>query len=243
MTIPAERLRYIGAIILAIAVVSSLGAALAVSFAWDVAASPLISLSAHAWMGWLISLALGFYRGNGAPRPGAFAGLAGFETARCRLTPLLPADAPSLQALTDHPAITGAISFLSAPFAMADAQALIAIQDGGADVFFGVWRRGDGVLLGVSGAHLPKDAPQGKSSIEIGYWIGAAHGGQGYATEVVRGLTAHLGERLPGHEIFAECRRENAASWRVLLKCGFQPTEIIGSRPGRRKLIWAPGGF
>jgi hypothetical protein len=67
MTNPADRLRHIQTIIFAIAVVGSLSAALAAFCNWDMVAGPLLSLSAHAWMGLLIALVLRFsWKNNGA---------------------------------------------------------------------------------------------------------------------------------------------------------------------------------
>jgi RimJ/RimL family protein N-acetyltransferase len=153
------------------------------------------------------------------------------ETARLRLAPLAPPDAEPLRQLTDDPDVIEAISFLRAPFTLADAAALIAQNGNGRDLFRGVWRRADNLLIGVVGSHL-----RGTGAIEIGYWIGTAFQRQGYASEAARAVVERLGAATPPLRIVAECRPENRASWRVLERLGFRPTGAAGERPGRLEL-------
>ena len=152
----------------------------------------------------------------------------GLTTARLDLRPLAPADAAELQALTDDPAITGAISFLAERFTMVDAEALIA-SSGGDDLFRGCRTR-DGTLIGVIGRH------KGTAGFEIGYWIGSRFAGQGYASEAARAVRDEIKAEHPGATIFAECRPENRASWHILDKLGFRPTGEPGERAGRVRL-------
>jgi len=157
------------------------------------------------------------------------ADLPAIETARLRLASLRLADAAALSAITDDPAITGRIDFITSPFTPDDAAALIRGQGDGRDCFVGLWHGTE--LVGVVGAHLA-----GADAIEIGYWIAAARHGRGYATEAAAALVALLRARFPRRRIFAECRRDNRASWRVLEKLGFRPTGVPGARPGRERL-------
>lgn len=153
------------------------------------------------------------------------------ETERLRVTALVPADAAPLRRLTDDPAIVDAISFLRAPFTLADAAALIARNGNGRDLFRGIWRRADDLLIGVVGSHR-----QGTSTVEIGYWIGTAFQRQGYAREAAEAVVERLRAATPPPRIVAECRPENRASWRVLERLGFRPTGAAGARPGRVEL-------
>ncbi|HXP30792.1 MAG TPA: GNAT family N-acetyltransferase [Stellaceae bacterium] len=166
-------------------------------------------------------------------RPRRLGDLPALETPRLRLVRLRAEDAPALAALTDDPLITEAIDFLERPFTREDAAALIRGRGDGRDGFFGVWRQDR--LIGVVGAHL-----NAKFAIEIGYWIGTASQGQGYATEAAGAVIAILQREFPQRRIIAECRRENRASWRVLEKLGFHPTGAAGSRPGRERLALPP---
>jgi len=153
---------------------------------------------------------------------------AAIETDRLCLRPLVPADAGVLHALTDHPAIIAAISFLRAPFTLADAAALIATNETGCDVFRSIRRRGDEALIGGIGVH-----EQGTGALEIGYWIGTRFQRQGYAFEAASGVIGRVKTVFPETRIVAECRPENRASWRILERLGFRPTGMPGARPGR----------
>lgn len=56
--------------------------------------------------------------------------------------------------------------------------------------------------------------------VELGYWIGRAHWGQGYASEAARALL-RLARVLGHNEIVASHFADNPASGRVLEKSGF----------------------
>ncbi len=156
------------------------------------------------------------------------------ETVRLVLRPLAGGDAEALRALTDDPAVIGSVSFLREPFTFDDAEALIALNGNGRDLFRGIWRREDGGLAGVVGAH------ERGGEIEIGYWIGTRFKGQGYASEAARAVLDRVGAERPDAMVVAECRRDNFASWRVLEKLGFRATGGPGARPGRLRLEWRP---
>lgn len=164
--------------------------------------------------------------------PDTFADLPRLETGRLRLAPLERGDGAALQAMTDHPVITDAIHFLPAPFTVTDAQRLIEGAGNGRDRFIGAWRAGDSNMVAVVGTHL-----RGAGEVEVGYWVRADCHGQGYATEVVAAVLAMLQDRFPDRRIIAECKHENTASWQVLSKLGFHPTDDAGRRPGRRHLV------
>ncbi len=78
-----------------------------------------------------------------------------------------------------------------------------------------------GTPIGACGIDLRE-----ASTPELGYWIGAAHWGQGFATEAARAVIDHAFTEL-GHEALqAGARVSNPASRRVLEKCGFQWTGV-----------------
>ena len=158
-----------------------------------------------------------------------------WQTERFSLRPLADGDAPALRDITDDPSITNVIPFLPTPFTTTDAEALIVSAAGDTDRFVGAFHRSDGRLGGVVGVHL-----RGALELEIGYWIGTAFHGRGYATEAA-GATIDVVRRvLPGRRVIAECLPGNAASWRVLQKLGFQPSGQDGTRPGRALLVLPP---
>ncbi len=169
---------------------------------------------------------------NLSPPRDSLADLPRLETARLTIGTLRPEDAGELRALTDDPAITGAVDFLAKPFTLEDAKDLIRGGSRESDRFLGARTRDEEAsLVGVIGAHL-----RGPGAIEIGYWIGGAARGRGFAFEGVSALLGLLARRFPRRVVVAECRPGNVASWDLLHKLGFRDTGEDGHRPGRRLL-------
>ncbi len=54
------------------------------------------------------------------------------------------------------------------------------------------------------------------------YHIAHQYTGRGYATEAVRAFLPVVAEAVGTKEIYGICLKENAASYRVLEKCGFE---------------------
>jgi RimJ/RimL family protein N-acetyltransferase len=153
------------------------------------------------------------------------------ETPRLSLRRLRMRDAEAVRALTDHPAVLNAVSFLARPFGIEAARTLLGAAQDGTNAFMGIWERSSGRLAGVVGLHL-----RGVEAIEIGYWLGVEYHRRGYATEAAGAIVARFERVLPGRRFIAECRPENEASWRVLTKLGFRDTGEPGVRPGRKLL-------
>ncbi|TMP27507.1 hypothetical protein CWB99_14580 [Pseudoalteromonas rubra] len=59
------------------------------------------------------------------------------------------------------------------------------------------------------------------NTIQLGYLIGEAHWGQGYASELLQGLVTHLREIQPDARLNAGVAADNPASIKVLEKAGF----------------------
>ncbi len=150
-------------------------------------------------------------------------------TSRLAIRPFIPADAGDLRRLTDHPAITGPIDFLSSPFDDDHAVALIA-RNGAEECFLGLWEGDD--LVGCVGVHL-----RAGERIEIGYWIDAALRGRGYASKGVAAVLGTIRRAHPDRRIVAECRPANLPSWHLLRKLGFRETGEAGHRVGRALLM------
>ena len=182
-------------------------------------------------MGFVGSGLFAFLR-NGMRRD-SLATLPAIETARLRIAPLTPDDAPALQRLSDDPAITGAVDFLPERFGLDDARGLIGSARRGRDVFLGVRERGEAALVGVVGTHL-----RALEAIEIGYWIAGSARGRGYAGEAVGAVVGLLTRDHPRRLVVAECRPDNVASWSLLRKLGFPFKDDEGHRPGRRLMVW-----
>ena len=80
-------------------------------------------------------------------------------------------------------------------------------------------------------------------SWEIGYHIAKQFTGQGYATEAVKAFLPVMTKKLNIKEVYGICLAENAASVRVLEKCGFvQVYQGAGNYQGKEaqiiKAIW-----
>ena len=83
----------------------------------------------------------------------------------------------------------------------------------------------DGLVVGSIGFFGPPDDLNGVPETEVGYGLVADARGHGAATEALRGLLAETDRG--GVRIRASVLPDNAASIRVLAKCGF--TELRGA--------------
>jgi [ribosomal protein S5]-alanine N-acetyltransferase len=84
---------------------------------------------------------------------------------------------------------------------------------------FIIFRESDGVMIGgVTLANVRRGIVQAGT---IGYWVGQPHAHRGYMTTALRVLLPSLFGELNLHRIEAACIPSNAASIRVLEKCGF----------------------
>ncbi|MBR3505029.1 MAG: GNAT family N-acetyltransferase [Clostridia bacterium] len=73
---------------------------------------------------------------------------------------------------------------------------------------------------------------------EIGYHIAKKHTGKGYATEAVRAFLPVMAGRIGLREVYGICLKENAASCRVLEKCGFEKLfDGVGPYQGQQREI------
>ncbi len=110
------------------------------------------------------------------------------------------------------------------------------------DFGFAVTLPDRGELIGGMGLHMRR----GPGTLEIGYWIAAAHTGRGYATAGARALT-DAASALPGVErVEIRCDEANRASAAVPRKLGFKLEQVIdrlAAAPAEtgRGMIWAVG--
>jgi ribosomal-protein-alanine N-acetyltransferase len=143
------------------------------------------------------------------------------RTARLRLRPLTPADAPALLALCSDPVVMRHGS--SAPWSETR-QALDSIKrdrrclaDGSA-VRLAITRPDDDLLLGTCSL-FALDAQCRRA--EVGYQLARQSWGQGYAHEAVSALIAWGLDALDLNRIEADVDPRNAASVRALERLGF----------------------
>lgn len=97
--------------------------------------------------------------------------------------------------------------------------------------WYAIWlvTRHDGVQVGdLSFKGLNEDG-----SAEIGYGIIDEFQGQGYATEAVKAAVNWALKQAGVLRVEAETEQDNTASQRVLAKCGFVPSGIMGEEGSR----------
>ncbi len=115
----------------------------------------------------------------------------------------------------------------SIPYALADAEQLVAAGDRAPVFVRGEWtqlaieRRSEPGLVGDVGVHLEDDG----SEARIGYTLDPEHRGQGFATEAVLAVVEHLITQLGCQRVIACADPRNDASIRLLGRAGFQPIE------------------
>jgi RimJ/RimL family protein N-acetyltransferase len=106
------------------------------------------------------------------------------------------------------------------PYQLSDAESFISgANKGDGEAVFLITLR-DGTIIGACGI-VTKERPP-----ELGYWLGAAYWGQGYATEALHAVIDYAFTDLAHDALQAGARVTNPASRRVLEKCGFQWTGV-----------------
>ncbi|MBI1777324.1 MAG: GNAT family N-acetyltransferase [Proteobacteria bacterium] len=74
----------------------------------------------------------------------------------------------------------------------------------------------------------------GPDAGEIGYWLGSAYWGQGFASEAVQAVAAFAAEELNLERLTATVHTENVRSAKVLIGCGFRLVgEAVHEFPAR----------
>ena len=154
------------------------------------------------------------------------------ETIRERPTPVLETarlvlraprfdDAEAIATLVNDRRIAENTPRIPHPYALADAQAfLTAANTGDDETAFLITAQG-------TASSAAAGSPSSTASMpEIGYWLGVAFWGKGYATEAARAVIDHAFGELGYDTLLAGARVSNPASRRVLEKCGFQWTGV-----------------
>jgi [ribosomal protein S5]-alanine N-acetyltransferase len=149
------------------------------------------------------------------------------RTPRLRLRPLRPADAAPVTALLADARVSQYLVSVPFPYPAGTAAGWIrgtqAGWSAGTAAHFAILRapaggRGRGRLIGSVGLRLVPRHRRG----ELGYWLGAAHWGQGYATEAARAVVRWGFTALALRRIHAQYLGDNHASGRVLEAIGMR---------------------
>ena len=165
-----------------------------------------------------------------------------FTTKRLEIRPFKFADAPVIQRLVSQPEVLKSLSRLPQPYTLADAEDWIAThpflfaQTGEVHMALclkspdsfpektgnnpaAATKPGGGLedtLMGAMGL-MPGESGWG----EIGFWLGKAHQGKGYAQEALAPVLQYGFGILKLKTIFAEVIKGNTGSRRLLEKAGF----------------------
>lgn len=149
------------------------------------------------------------------------------RTDRLLLRPLAPHHGPGLVPLANDEAVSRYTARLPFPYGPSDAEAFIQdaarCHHSGSGLVLAIERRGDGAVLGVCSVERTPNA----TTWDLGYWLGRAHWGQGFATEALRTLADHAFTDLGAERLTAKVAPENTASARVLEKLGFTGTGAV----------------
>ncbi|WP_161141501.1 GNAT family N-acetyltransferase [Propylenella binzhouense] len=144
------------------------------------------------------------------------------ETARLRLVPLVPGHAGALHALAADWEIVRMLARMPWPLALSDVEAYAAGHERPERESDEFVLLAGGEAVGVAGVKRPGSGAPPRIMPRLGYWIGRAHQGRGYATEAVAAITLWAFGRFRAERVGAGVFHDNAASLRVLEKLGFR---------------------
>ncbi len=130
-------------------------------------------------------------------------------------------DAKTVAELANDRRIAENTARIPHPYKIADAESFIggANKSNGEAAFLVTLR--DGTVIGACGVVTLEAQPS-----ELGYWLGVAYWGKGYATEALHAVIDYAFTDLGHESLQAGARVTNPASRRVLEKCGFQWTGV-----------------
>jgi RimJ/RimL family protein N-acetyltransferase len=141
------------------------------------------------------------------------------KTARLVVRAPRPTDATRVAELANDRRIAESTARIPHPYTLADAELWIDSTNRTASEATFLIETG-GEVIGACGFDLRETGP------EIGYWIGVAFWGNGYASEAAQAVIDHAFRERRFDALLAGARVTNPASRRVLEKCGFQWTGV-----------------
>ncbi len=152
----------------------------------------------------------------------------GFETERLRLRQWSATDLEPFAALNADPLV---MEFFPAPLSrvesdrMADLCAQFLEAHG-----WGVWaleRKDTAEFIGFAGLNIPATLHPFQPCVEVGWRLGTAHWGRGFATEAARAALSVAFDRLELTEIVAYSAPANLRSRRVMERLGMRESGLF----------------
>ena len=139
-------------------------------------------------------------------------------TDRLVLRPPHQDDIPELAVLAANRRVAEMLARMPHPYGEAEARAFVQSirAQGRSGSVFALTLADTGAFIGCAGL----DARDG--ALELGYWIGEPYWRHGYATEAAHALVDLAFRATVIDALDVSCRVINAASRRVIHKCGFQ---------------------
>ena len=159
------------------------------------------------------------------------------ETERLWLRWLRASDAPAISAFAGLAEVAQMTASIPHPYPAGEAERFIlharASTAGGDALILAATTKGKGrPVVGLVSAQVEEPG-----EVELGYTIGPAYAGRGYATEAVRALVEAVFNLTEARALVANSRTINPASRRVLEKCGFAHAgtglKVLAARGGR----------
>jgi len=165
------------------------------------------------------------------------------ETQRLRLRRPRRMDAARLAELANDFDLARMTTSMPYPYGIADAEAYLAAMDEGSpdrQALFVIEHPAQGAI-GV--LEFDGDGPR---RTEIGYWLGKAYWGCGFATEAAKAALVWASRSWKRRHVMARHFSDNPASGEVLCKAGFLYTGDIQLHPSRargeavpsRMMVW-----
>jgi RimJ/RimL family protein N-acetyltransferase len=126
-------------------------------------------------------------------------------------------DVAELAVLANNRRVAAMLARMPHPYGEAEARAFVrSTREESRGCVYALTLADTGAFIGCAGLDTREHG------LEIGYWIGEPYWGHGYATEAAHALV-DLAFRATDVEVLnVSCRVINAASRRVIHKCGFQ---------------------
>lgn len=140
------------------------------------------------------------------------------ETDRLRIRPYSEADIPELLPLIGTKEVAATTLRIAHPYTEKDAREFLEFANEPGKVWLAITLRNGGRQIGGIGLRIEEQ----HQHAELGYWLGAAYWGQGYATEAGRAMLRFGFEDLQLHRIFATHFKHNPASGSILKKLGMR---------------------